>query len=165
MSGRAPGGRFDQVQGPLDDRQVAQPEEVHLEQAQVLDPVHFVLGDDGGVLGPPARLRLALDGQVLGERLAGDHHRGGVDAVLAPQALEPPGHVDDLGHVGIGVVHLAQLDGRRVAVGVLRVLVEARPQRRVAAHHQRRHGLGDPVARGCTGSRGPGPRRGPPPGP
>jgi hypothetical protein len=36
---------------------------------------------------PPAGL--ALDGQVLGQRLVGDDHGGGVDAVLAPQALEP----------------------------------------------------------------------------
>ena len=35
-----------------------------------------------------AGLGLALDRQVLGERLAGDDDRGGVDAVLAPQALE-----------------------------------------------------------------------------
>ena len=43
-----------------------------------------------------ARLRLALDRQVLGERLLGDHHRRGVDAVLAAQTLEALGHLDDL---------------------------------------------------------------------
>ena len=97
MSGRCPGGALDQVEGPLDDREVAQPEEVHLEQAELLDAVHLVLGDDRGVLGVDARRSgLRWIGQVLGERVLGDDHGGGVDAVLAPQALEALGHVDDL---------------------------------------------------------------------
>ena len=50
----------------------------------------------------PAGLRLALDRQVLGERLAGDHHGGGVDAVLATQALEATRDVDDALRVGVG---------------------------------------------------------------
>ena len=99
-------GRLDEVQGALDDRQVAQAQEVHLEQAEVLDAVHFVLGDDRGVLGTAARLGLALDRQVIGERIAGDHHRRGVNAVLAPQSLQAPGDLDHLGRVGIGRAHL-----------------------------------------------------------
>ncbi len=62
------GAGLDQVEGPLDDRQVAQAEEVHLEQAQLLDAVHLVLGDDGRVLGAAAGFGLALDRQVLGQR-------------------------------------------------------------------------------------------------
>ena len=96
MSGRLALGLLDQVEGSLDDRQVAQAEEVHLEQAELLDAVHLVLGDDGRLGGVLAALGLALDGQVLGERVVGDHHGGGVDAVLAAQALEAPGDVDDL---------------------------------------------------------------------
>ncbi len=95
--GSLAGGGFDEVEGPLDDRQVAQPQEIHLEQAEVLDPMHLVLGDDRGVLDPTAGLGLALDGKVLGQRLAGNDHRGGMDAVLTAQALQPPGHVDHLG--------------------------------------------------------------------
>ena len=87
-------------------------------------------------------------GQVVGERLVGDDHGGGVDAVLAAQALEPLGHVDDLLHVGLGLVHGPQLGRGLVAVLVLRVRLEAGVQRRVAAHHERRHGLGDLVADG-----------------
>ena len=49
--GAARRSRLDQVEGPLDDRQVAQAEEVHLQQAELLDPVHLVLGDDRGVVG------------------------------------------------------------------------------------------------------------------
>ena len=93
-----------------------------------------------------AALGLALDGQVLGERLLGDDHGGGVDAVLAAQALEALGHVDDPAGLGVGGVHLAQALGRGVAVVVPVDAVEAGPQRRVAAHDERRHGLGDAVA-------------------
>ena len=50
---RPPGGRVGgrhQLEGPLDDREVSQPEEVHLEQPEVLDGVHLVLGDDLGAI-------------------------------------------------------------------------------------------------------------------
>ena len=140
-------GLADDLERVGDDVEVAQAQEVHLEQAELLDAVHLVLGDDrarprraGAVLG------LALDRQVLGERLLGDDHRGGVDAVLAAQALEALGHVDDLAGVGVGLVHLPQLAGHLVAVLVLGVRLEAGVQRRVAAHDQRRHGLGHLVA-------------------
>ena len=130
-----------------DHVEVAQPEEVHLQQAELLDAVHLVLGDDRRVLRvawPASGLRWI--GQVVGERLLGDHHRRGVDAVAALQPLEALGDVDDPLDVGVGVVHRPQLGGRLVAVGVLRALLEAVLQRRVAAHHQRRHRLGDLVA-------------------
>ena len=87
--GPDPGGPLDEIEGDLHHVEVAQAEEVHLEQAEVLDAVHLVLRDDRRVFDRASRLRLALDRQVLGERLAGDHHRGGVDAVLAAEALEP----------------------------------------------------------------------------
>ena len=102
----------------------------------------------GASLRVLAGLGLALHRQVLGQRLLGDHHGGGVDAVGALQALEALGDVDDLLDVGVGVVHRPQLGRRLVAVGVLRVLLEAVLERRVAAHHQRRHRLGDAVADG-----------------
>ena len=41
---------FDQVQGTLDRREVAQAEEVHLQEAERLDAVHLVLGDDLGIV-------------------------------------------------------------------------------------------------------------------
>ncbi len=139
-------GLGDEVQGALDDRQVAQPEEVHLEEPELLHSVHLVLGDDGCLGGVLPALGLALDGQVLGERLFGDDHRRGVDAVLAAQALEALGHVDDPAGLFVGGVHLAQALGRGVPVVESVDAVETRPQRGVAAHDQRRHGLGDPVA-------------------
>ena len=139
-------GLFDQREAVGDHVEVAQPEEVHLEQAEVLHPVHLVLGDDGRLLDGLAGLGLALDRQVLGEGLVGDHDRGGVDAVLATESLEPLCDLDHPGDVGIGADHVAQFPGRLVAVDVLGVLLEAVLERRVAAHDERRHRLRDLVA-------------------
>ena len=163
--GTGPRGLLDEVEGRLDDREVAQPEEVHLQQPELLDPVHLVLGDDRRVGGIGPRLGLALDRQVLGEGLLRDHDRRGVDAVLAAQALEALGHVDHRLRVGVGLVHLPQARRRDVAVLVPLDLLEAEPQRRVPAHDERRHRLGDLVADHVGVARAPGPRRAPPPGP
>ena len=83
------GGTLDEVERDLHHVEVAQAEEVHLQEAEVFHPVHLVLGDHRRVFDGGARLGLALDREVLGERLAGDHHRGGVDAVLAAQPSRP----------------------------------------------------------------------------
>jgi hypothetical protein len=140
------GGGLDELERVVDDVEVAQPQEVHLQQAQVLDAVHLVLGDDRGFFDGLAGFGLALDRQVLGERILGDHHRRGVDAVLAAQALEALGHLDHLRDVGIRLDHRPQIRRHLVAVGELRMLLEAGVQRRVATHDERRHGLGDTVA-------------------
>ena len=108
--------------------------------------MHLVLGDDRRVLEVAAGLGLALDRQVLGERLARDHDGGGVDAVLAAQALQPAGDVDDPLGVGVALVERPELGRHLVAVLVALHLLEAGAQRRVAAHDQRRHELGDLVA-------------------
>ena len=102
-------GGADHLDRVRDHVEVAQPEEVHLQQAEVLDAVHLVLRDDRRRLRVLARLGLALDREVVGERLLGDDDRGGVDAVLAAQTLEAQGHVDDLLHVGVGVAHRPQV--------------------------------------------------------
>ena len=78
---------LDQVEGHLDHREVAQAEEVHLQQAEVLDSVHLVLRNDRRLGRGLARLGLSLDGQVLGEWLVGDYDSGRMDAVLAPEIL------------------------------------------------------------------------------
>ena len=119
------------------DRQVAQAEEVHLEQAEALAGRVVELRDDRAVVGPgPHR-------DVVGERLGGHDHAGRVHAGLADQALDAPGGVDDLLDVRLGVVQVAQVAGLAVA-GV--VLVEDAAKRDVLAHHRRRERLGDPVA-------------------
>ena len=106
---------LDQVERDLQDVEVAQPEEVDLEQPEIGDAVHLVLGDDRRVLDLAA-VGLALDREVLGERLGGDDDRGRVDAVLAPQALEPTGDVEHACDVGVGRVDLAEVGRHLVAV-------------------------------------------------
>ena len=138
----------DHLHGVGDHVEVAQPEEVHLEQPEGLHAVHFVLRDDGCRLDVLTWFWLALHREIGGQRLLGDDHRGGVDAVRALQALEAAGDVDDALDLGVGVVHRPQLRGGLVAVGVLVVVLEAVLQRCVPAHHQRRHRLGDAIADG-----------------
>ena len=115
--GPVAGGLLDEVERDLDDVEVAQAEEVHLQQAELFDAVHLVLRHHRRVFERGAGLGLALDRQVLGERFAGDDHRGRVDAVLAAQPLEPAGDVDDALGVGVDVVERAQVGGHLVAVG------------------------------------------------
>ena len=143
--GSLPCRLLDPVERPFDHREVAEPEEVHLQQAQLLDAVHFVLRDDGGVLGGATGVGLALDGQIVGQRVPGDDHRGGMDPVLAAQALEAQRDVDDLLGLGVGLVHGAELARTGEAVLVALRLGEARLERRVPAHDERGHGLGDLV--------------------
>ena len=134
------GGGLDVLQRVGDDREVAQPQEVHLEQAEVLDLAAVVLGDDFAV---------AVDLQRrddVGDRFVGDHHTGGVDGVLPPQALEALGQRDDLAAVGVlgrGVLELA---------GLLEGIVE----RRLLALDRRREHLAEPVAEGVRQPEHPG---------
>jgi len=90
-----------------------------------------------------AGLRLALDGQVLGQRLMGDDDRCSMYAVLAAEALEALGDVDHELRVRVLPVHLAELGCGHVAVLVTLHALETGPQRRVATHDQRRHRLRD----------------------
>ena len=72
----------------------------------------------------------------VGQRAVGDHHRGGVDAGVADDALEPPRGVDHLPRLGLGVVGALELGL------LLEVLVEGLR----AAHHRLGDELGQPVA-------------------
>jgi len=69
------------------DREIAQPEEVHLEETQLLDSVHSYWVTMGRRRVVP--VGLALHGDVLGQRLVGDDHRGGVDTVLRRRPSRP----------------------------------------------------------------------------
>jgi len=140
-----PRGGLDELEGALDRREVAETEEVHLEEAHGLDPVHLVLGDD---LRP---VPLLLDGDDVGEGAGRDDDGGGVDRVLAAETLEAAGGVDDPPHVGIPGVGGAELDGVRVLVLAGRVVVGSRlgetvGERRLPAEDGRGHHLRHPVA-------------------
>ena len=102
-STRSPGRLLDQIDGLGQDRQVAQAEEVHLQQAGRLDVAHRPLGDDF-VLAFTRPKRHVLD-----QRLVGDHDGRGVRADVAGQALDLHGQVEQLADFGVGVVDLLQV--------------------------------------------------------
>ena len=87
----------DEVDGVAEDRQVRQAEEVELQQAERLDPVHLVLGHER------VGVRRLLERHQLGQRLAADHDAGGVGRGVPGDALELAGEVDHPLHAGIGV--------------------------------------------------------------
>ena len=87
----------------VDHVEVPKAEEVHLQQAERLDRVHRELRDDL-LVGA-----LLLERHDVHQRLGSDHDACGVDRVLAREALERPGEVDDLARHRIGVVRLLQL--------------------------------------------------------
>ena len=106
--GTCPRRLLDQLQGAFDYREVAETQEIHLEQSQGLHRPHLVLGDYLGVLA------LLLDRYRVGERLGRDNHGGGVDRVLPPQALQPQGRIYHIPGGRISLIEVAQL----LAVGV-----------------------------------------------
>ena len=127
---------LDVLECVADDRQVAQAEEVHLQQADGLARRIVPAGDDRAVLRPlPQR-----DG--FGQRLAAHDHRAGVHAGVADQAFQAAGGFVDGAHVGVGVDEAANLGGLLVP---LVVGVGDAGQRNVLGHDRRRQRLGDPV--------------------
>ena len=100
----------DQLDGLVDHVEVAQAEEVHLQQAERLDVLHLELGHDL-LVGA-----LLLERHDVHQRLGADHDAGGVDRVGARQPLERPREVDDLLRDRVGVDRLAQLGARLQAL-------------------------------------------------
>ena len=139
MSGRTPRRALDDVQRVLDHVEVAQAQEVHLEQADLLDRLHRELRDRAVDLR--AVLARAGVGQLqrhdVGQLAVGDHDRGGVDRRVADDALQALRDVHDL-------------LGDRVArdlVGQLLPGLQAVLEARRAAHDRVRDQLRQPVAR------------------
>ena len=93
----------DQPDSLLDHVEVAQAEEVDLQQPECLDVAHRVLRHDFAV-GP-----LLLQRHELHQRLGGDDDPGRVDRVCAGQPLERPREIDDLLRHRVRVDRLAQL--------------------------------------------------------
>ena len=118
LAGRA----LDDVQRVLDHVEVAQAQEVHLEQADLLDRLHRVLRDRPVDL--VAVLAHAGVGELqrhdVGQRAVGDHDRGRVDRRVADDPLETLRDVDDLlGGRVLGDL-VGQLLAGREAVGEAR---------------------------------------------
>ena len=101
----------EQLAGLVDHVEVAQAEEVHLQQSERLDVLHRELGDDF-LVGA-----LLLQRHDVGERLGADHDAGGVDRVGAREPFERLRELEDLLRDGIAVDGLAQLAVRLQAFG------------------------------------------------
>ena len=128
---------LDVLQGVGDDRQVAQAQEVHLDQPQALAGRVVELGDHLAVL------EAAHDRDDVDDRVGAHDHAGGVDAPLALEALDALGGLEDLGRLRVGGDQLAEVRGLAVALG-LGVLDVA--QRDVLGHDGRRQRLGERLA-------------------
>ena len=100
---------LDQRQRLLQDREVGQSQVVDLEQADLLDVPHRVLGRRHGGVGVRVLARRALQRHDVGERLRGDHHAGGVRGGVPGDALQLLRGVDKVAHGGISVVRLLEL--------------------------------------------------------
>ena len=104
----------DDPHGRFQGGQVAQAEEVHLQQAGLLDVAHVPLGADDLVLVAPAD---DLKRNQRLERLVGDHHARGVRAGVPRRALEPLGEPDQPLDLGVLLDHRPQ--GRLFLEGLL----------------------------------------------
>ena len=92
-----------------EDREIGEPEEVELEQADPRHVVHVELRRRQGLLVALAARRGALQRRQPGERLARDHDPGGVRAGVAGDALEAARGVDQLAHRLVALGGEAQL--------------------------------------------------------
>ena len=134
LSGRA----LDDVERVLDHIEVAQAEEVHLEQADLLDRLHRELRDHAErALAVLIGARVGhLQRDDLGQGSVRDDDRGGVDRGVAHDPLETLRDVDDAPRVRVLVACLAQ----RLAV------LQAVLERRRAPHDRVGYQLGEAVA-------------------
>ena len=107
---------LDLVEGVADERQRAQPEEVHLQEPDALDLLHRPLGDDFVLLA-------LVERHELGQRLGRDDDAGGVDRGVARHAFEPPRDGEQLLDALVLLLHLLE---RRV---LLERLVERHVER------------------------------------
>jgi len=80
------------------DRERHQPQEVHFEQAEVIDSVHFVLrhGFDGQLITAAG---WAVQWEVFGERFIADDHACGMRAHVAQAAFHSRGGIEQVFHL------------------------------------------------------------------
>ena len=130
---------LDVLECVVEDCQVAQTQEVHLDQAERLAHRVVELRDDRAVL-------LALHNRDdVDQRIARQNHAGGMDAGATLEALQALRSLEDFSHVLVGGVQGAELRG----VAIARVLgVEDVRQRHALAHDVGRQRLRDLVAHG-----------------
>ena len=91
---------LDELFGVVQNSQVAQAQEVHLQQTQLLQGGHHVLGDHALVV--PGQ------GHVVVHRQTGDDHAGGVLGGVARHPLDGTGGVDEVVDAGVVLVLLPE---------------------------------------------------------
>ena len=92
---------FDVLDAVRDDRERAQAEEVHLQQAELLDVILVVLRDERAVRHGHRH--------VVRQRMARDHDAGCVRRAVARQAFDLARHVDEAVHLVASLVRFAEI--------------------------------------------------------
>ena len=95
----------DHLHRVIQNRQVPQAQEVHLQQAQLFQGRHGVLGDHQIVVG--------RQGNILINRLSGDHHARSVGGGIAGHPLHLSGQVHQPTHPLISLVEIRKAFGQR----------------------------------------------------
>ena len=114
-----PFGPLDLVERVADQRERAQPQEVHLQEADALDLLHVPLGRDFVA-------RALVERRVVGDRARRDHDAGRVHRGVARHPLETPADVDDL--LDLGVLRRHVLEDRVLGERLVERHVERRPE-------------------------------------
>ena len=96
------GGFPHHLRGVADDRQGLETQEVHLQQAQVADRPHGVLGDDAAVV-------VLLERQQIHQGLGSDDHAGRMDADAPGLVFQQQGRLDEFAGDLLFVVGLLEL--------------------------------------------------------
>ena len=137
------GGALDLLDRVVDERQRAEAQEVHLQEADALDLLHRPLRDDFVA-------RALVERRVLGDRLRRDDDAGRVHRRVAGHALEPPRDAQQLLDLRVVLLHLPQrlallerlvqrhVERRR---NLLRHLVDVGERHLEHAAHVPHHGL------------------------
>ncbi len=119
----------DDAQRIVDDGEVGQAEEIHFEQAELLDRAHGVLRGEAAFLG-------ALERHVGNDWLGRNHHAGRVHSIRTYGALQADGLVDELLGAGVALVFLYQIGLGTLLEALAGFEAHRHSQRNVAALHR-----------------------------
>ena len=97
-----PGGLANELDGVVEDGQGRQRQKIHLEQPDLLQMVHGVLGGD-------FVLAALVEWHDLREGYRGDHHTGGVSGGVPRHSLQSLGDVKEVAHPLVFGNHGAQV--------------------------------------------------------
>ena len=93
---------FDVGQSFLDDRQVLESQEVHLNQSSALNHAALILGNDDVLAIVVGR---GTHGHPVGDVVASDDHATGMDTGAADATFKFLGKADGLGHARVFTLH------------------------------------------------------------